>query len=168
MWVFGQANALQKYTQSHATFRCRVLPFFQHLMDELQSDTSDHPREGWLRCNANHSPHTNTSRQPDKPPHSSYLETFSSPFTLVFLSTTVTLVPQRDGGQEEERKGLGYTGMSKRPLIIVDSSTFSPVFLLSLPLCGVSPDPNHSDNTFEMHNGFPVNQPGPFTAVCSR
>ncbi len=47
--------------------------------------------------------------------------------------------------------------MSKCPLIIVDSSTFSPVFSLSLPLCGVSPDPNHStDNTFEMHNGFPT------------
>lgn len=78
--------------------------------------------------------------------------------------------------------------MSKSPLITVDSNSLSVFLLLffslylpcsvslahppplshSLYLCGVGPNPNHSENTFEMHNGFPVNQPGPFTPVCSR
>lgn len=66
--------------------------------------------------------------------------------------------------------------MSKSPLITVDSRSLFPRFSIfytlfsistSLYPCGIGPSPNRSDDTFEMQNGFQVNQPGLFSRLSA-
>lgn len=98
--------------------------------------------------------HARVRRQADKLNHIG-LNVKAYPFILPIVRKTGNV-----------KKSIDHCGFRA---IVSRSSPFHTLSSISSPLypCGIGLSPNRSDDTFEMQNGFQVNQPGLFSRLSA-